>query len=363
MSGLVSVDKAASTATLHGGTRLALLSRQLDQQGMALRNLPDIDSQSFAGAIATATHGTGIALPALHAEIVNIRLMTGNGNVIECSAKNNRDLFDAARVSLGSLGIVTQVTVRTVPAYNLRRQVFLKPVDALLEEAPRLAQQHRNFEFYYLPFTGYAVGIVHDVFNGSEQVIPPSEDEKTLSDLRRLRDWLGSVPQLRQWAASKLIDSRKTEVSTGRSWKLLASQRATRFNETECHVPREVGIDCVRQVIKTLEKRNDVFFPLEFRFVRADDAWLSPFYQRDSCSIAVHALQGEPYDYLLTEIGPVFRKYEGRPHWGKLHNVLATQFAALYPRWNDFLALRRELDPQERMLNPYLQQMFGVSHG
>lgn len=360
MSGIVAHDAAAQTVTLQAGTRLALLSRLLDAQGLGLRNLPDIDAQSFAGAIATGTHGTGRELPALHADVTGLRLMTAAGELIDCSAQRNPELFAAARVSLGSLGVLTQATVRVVPAFNLHRRVFLRPLEAMLEEAPALARQHRNFEFYVLPHTGYAAAIVNDLYEGNDVVQPPSTDEEMLRDLRRLRDWLGWFPALRRWVAGLLIDGDQTEEARNRSWKLLATQRATKFNETECHVPQAEGIACLREVVAALERRNDVFFPLEFRFVQADDAWLSPFHQRDSCSIAVHAAQGEPHDYLLSEIGPIFRKYQGRPHWGKLHDRGPAELAALYPRWKDFLALRAQLDPQGRLLNPYLRQLFGV---
>ncbi len=359
MAGIVSTDTQAQMATLHAGTRLAQLSRQLDAQGFGLRNLPDIDAQSFAGA--TATHGTGKDLPALHADVIGLRLMTPNGEVLECSTDRNPELLAAARVSLGSLGVITQATVRVLPAFNLHRRVFLKPLQAMLDDAPELAERHRNFEFYCLPHTGYAAGIVNDLYTGTDTVQPPSADEDMLRDLRRLRDWLGWFPSLRRWVAGKLIDGAQTEEAKNRSWKLLSTQRPTKFNETDCHVPRADGIACVREVIAALERRNDVFFPLEFRFIKGDDAWLSPFHQRDSCSIAVHAAQGEPYDYLLSEIGPIYRKYQGGPHWGKLHDLKAPQLAALYPRWKDFLALRAQLDPDGRMLNPYLRQLFGIT--
>ncbi len=361
MSGLIGHDKVALTATLQAGTRLAQLSRQLDAVGLALPNLPDIDAQSFAGAISTATHGTGRQLQAVHAGVTALRLITPSGEVLECSQSQRPDLLAAAQVSLGSLGVITQATVRVVPAFQLRRNVWLKPVEQLLEMAPQLARQHRHFEFYYLPFTGYAAAITHDPVAGAQVNHPPAGDEDMLRDLRRLRDWAGRYPDLRRWVAKKMIDPDMREQATDRSYKLLTSPRPTRFNESECHVASELGIACVRQVIAALEKRNDVFFPMEFRFVKGDDAWLSPFYQRDSCSIAVHAAHGEPYDYLVSEIAPVFRKYGGRPHWGKLHGHSARDLAALYPRWHDFLALRQQLDPRGRMLNAHLAKLFGVS--
>ncbi|OHX14003.1 FAD-dependent oxidoreductase [Chromobacterium sphagni] len=360
MSGVVAQDRTALTATLLAGTRLAQLSRQLDGQGLALRNLPDVDVQTFAGAISTATHGTGARLQALHADVLALRLLTPAGEALEFSRDRDPELLQAARVSLGSLGVVTQATISVVPAYYLQRKVWLRPLAQLLEAAPELARQHRNFEFYYLPFTGYAAAITHDVRAGGAVSHPESNDEDMLRELRRLRDWLGRVPDLRRWVAQKLIDPAQTELALDKSWRLLSTARPTPFNESECHVPREAGIRCVREVIRKLEQRNEVFFPLEFRFVGADEAWLSPFYQRDSCSIAVHAAAGEAYDYLVSDIAPIFRKYQGRPHWGKLHAHRAIDFAALYPRWNDFLQLRRQFDPKGLLLNPHLRQVFGI---
>ncbi|HEY0843822.1 MAG TPA: D-arabinono-1,4-lactone oxidase [Noviherbaspirillum sp.] len=361
LSGLVSADKAALTATVRGGTRINMLSRQLDAAGLGLRNLPDIDMQTLAGAISTGTHGTGAGLPALHADVVAMRIVTPQGETVACDERRHSDIFAAARVSLGSLGVITELTLRVVPAYNLYRQVRLRPLEELLPLVPELARAHRNFEFYYLPFTGYAAVITHDADDGKDVLMPASQDEDALRDLRRLRDWLGNMPQLRRWVAGKLIDRHQAEEAKNRSWRLLSTARRTRFNESECHVPRDAGIACVTEVIRALERRNDVFFPVEFRFVKGDDAWLSPFYRRDSCSIAVHAAHDEPWDYLVSDIGRIFRKHDGRPHWGKLHDFSARELAALYPRWKDFQEVRRRMDPHGRLLNPHLRALFGAA--
>jgi FAD-linked oxidoreductase len=359
-SGIGRVDPASHTVTVAAGTRLALLSRQLDSAGFAMRNLPDIDQQSLAGAISSATHGTGATLSALHADVVALKLVTAQGEILTCSEQHQPDLLAAARVSLGSLGVITEATVRVVPAYNLQRRVWIEPLDALLDKALQLSQQHRHFEFYYLPFTGYAAAIAHDIYTGSDILMPAAKDEEMLADLQKLRDWSGRYPALRRWLAGKLIDTKLDERAKNRSYKLLANPRPTRFYETESHVPREAGVACVRAIIARLEQNNDVFFPLEFRFVKGDDAWLSPFYQRDSCSIAVHALHGEPYRYLTEQLGPIIRRFGARPHWGKLHAFNAQELAALYPRWGDFLALRAKLDPKNRLINPHLRQLFGI---
>lgn len=358
LSGIVEVDKAAMTVRVKAGTRLGALARELDAQGLALHNQPDIDVQTLAGALSTGTHGTGLTLPALHAEIQALRLLTPQGEVKVISRLQNPELFDAARVSLGALGIITEYSLRVRPRYMLRRKVWLERTEALLERAPTLAREHRHFELYVLPFTGYAAGITHIEVPEGPPERPHSADEDVLADLQKLRDWLGRWPQMRRWAASKLIDPAQTELAQDWSFKLLSTARPTRFNETEYHLPREQGLPCLRAVVAQLEKRNEVFFPLEFRWVRADHAWLSPFFERDSCSVAVHAKAGEAHDYLLGEIGPIFQRHGGRPHWGKLHTLTARELGALYPRFKDFQQLREQLDPQGRLLNAHLQQVF-----
>ncbi|MED5620403.1 D-arabinono-1,4-lactone oxidase [Ideonella sp. BN130291] len=361
LQGLLAVDRAAGTATFGAGTRIAVATRLLDEAGLSLMNQPDIDMQTLAGALATATHGTGQRLGAMHKELVGLKLLTPAGELLSCSPSQRPDLFAAAQVSLGSLGVLTEVTLKVRPRHFLRRHVWLAPNEELFAQAEALAAQHLHFELYLLPFTGYGAAIAHDEVPVGKPVRPPSQDEDVLGDLKHLRDWLGRFPSLRRWVAGKAIASTKAEDAIDVSYELLSSVRPTRFNESECHVPRERGVACLREVLATLERRNDVFFPIEFRFIQGDDAWLSPFHGRDSCSIAVHALQGEAYDYLLRDVGAVFRRHGGRPHWGKLHDLSATELASRYPRWKDFLAVRAELDPRGRLLTPYMARLFGLN--
>ena len=229
ISGVLSLDKAGQTATVLGGTRLGVLSRALEQGGLALRNLPDIDAQSYAGAISTATHGTGAQLPALHADVVGMQLVLADGSLMDCNARQNPQVLAAARVGLGSLGVITQVQVKVVSAFNLRRRVWLLPVNELLDQAYDLAAKHRHFEFYYLPFTGYAAAITHEETEATNVHHEASADEEMLNDLRSLRDWLGRFPDLRRWVAQKLIDPAMVETAQDRSWRLLSTQRPTKF--------------------------------------------------------------------------------------------------------------------------------------
>lgn len=361
MSGIARIDKVAMTATVQAGTRLGHLARLLDAKGLALPNLPDIDAQTIAGAIATGTHGTGATLPAVHDGVVGARLVTPAGQVVELGGPRDADALAAFRVSLGSLGVASQLTLRVVPAFNLRRKVWLQPVDDLLREAPALAARHRHFEMFVLPFTGYAAGVMHEVYEGDSLLLPNSAEDATLADLRRLRDWLGRFPALRTWAAQRFIDPHQTEEARERAHRLLSTVRSSRFNETEWHVPAENGMACLRQVIDAIQQHNEAFYPIEFRWVRGDGAWISPFHGRDSCSIALHAAAGEAYDYIVQIGARICQAHGGRPHWGKMHPLTAATLAPLYPRWREFLALRKAFDPQGRMLNAHLRSLFGLA--
>lgn len=351
-------------AVCGAGIRLGELSRGLAQEGRALPNLPDIDQQSFAGAAATATHGTGKAFPCLSAQIEALRLITAAGDEVICSPQQEADIFNAALVSLGALGVVHEVTLRTRPAFNLHRRTWFEPYKELLARAPDLFARHRHFEFYVLPFTDYCLAISHDETDEPAQPRPPSADEDGLAELKFLRDWFSFIPSLRRTMASRAIAEAPEENIISESWALLSTPRLTRFSEMEYHVPAGKnleGLVALDDIVRALEKnRPDAFFPIECRLTAPDDSWLSPF-EIPRISIAVHAHHLEPHDYFYSLLEPIFLAHGGRPHWGKLHSLEDKDLAVLYPRWGDFLKLRQALDPKGRFLNPYLRKLFGVA--
>jgi len=361
LSGIVSHDTATHRATFRAGTRLGAMAAALAERDLALDNMPDIDKQTIAGAIATATHGTGIELGSLSTFVTDLKLMTASGELVACGETTNSALFDAARVSLGALGIVTEVTMQARPLYKLKRRTWIAPVEEMLERAPELWTAHRNFEFYYVPYSGLAIGITNDETDEAETPEPVNEDDDGLMQLKQLQDWLGWSPSARRWVIQTIMGGMDPEERVDYSHKTLSAERNVRFNEMEYHLPREAGPQALREIIAAIENGNmEVFFPIEFRTTAPDDIWLSPFYRRDSCSIAVHRFHEADYGPYFSAIEPIFRKHDGRPHWGKLNTLAAADFAALYPKWNDFLEIRTELDPEGRFLNPYLRSVFGV---
>lgn len=356
ISGLVSVD--GDEATILAGTRLDDLGPALAGHGRAMANLPDINKQSLAGALSTATHGTGEKLRAIHGDVTGLRLVTAKGDILDCSAAKNPDLFNAARVSLGSMGIITQVTLKTVPAKNVIRRVWLERFEDSLARAEQRWKTHRNFEFYVVPFTGLCANISNDETDEAPRPRGPETDSEFLDVLKILRNVLGFSTPLRKAAAEALLSAygAKPEVAVDQGWKLLSTARPVRFNEMEYHLPAEQQFKALREVVAVIEaKRPDVFFPIELRRIATDDAWLSPFQGGLHGSLAVHAYYKDDYDFFFTLIEPILRKHGGRPHWGKLNSLKNADFAALYPRWNDFHALRKSLDPEERLLNPYMK--------
>lgn len=359
MSGIVSHDAANNRATIWAGTRLAALGPALSAIGQEMPNLPDINKQSLAGGIATGTHGTGRDFTALHGQIARFRLARPDGEIVECAPDRNAELFNAARVGLGAFGVLTQIELQNAPLTRVLKRQWVADLEETLEAWPGLQAQHRNIEFYAVPFTGYAAIISVDPTD--LPVSPRSADEDTdaLLSLKMLRDTLGYVPALRRAAAQAAFADQQPTEWVDEGWKLLSNERPVRFNEMEYHLPLEAQIPALREVIAAIERhRGDVFFPIEARTIRADDAWLSPFHGRDSGSIAVHAYYKDDYQFLFDLIEPIFRAHDGRPHWGKLHSLGARDFAALYPRWSNAAALRQEIDPEGRMLNAHLRKVF-----
>jgi FAD-linked oxidoreductase len=361
MSGVIAYEPDLCSAQVWAGTRLGDLGPALATIGQEMPNLPDINKQSVGGAIATGTHGTGLGFKALHGGVTHLALVTASGEIITCDANNRPEVFDAARVGLGAFGVISGVTLQNRPLKRILKRVELRDAEDVYAEWPLLQRQHRNVEFYVIPFTGKAALITADETTLPVQPRGPDVETKTLMDLKTLRDLFGLVPPVRRAVAQALMARIPPEVMVDDGWKLLSNERPVRFNEMEFHLPRDEQIPALKEVVAAIEAhRSDVFFPIEARIIEADDAWLSPFYQRPSGSVAVHAYYKDDHRFLFDLIEPILRRRGGRPHWGKLNSLRAADFAALYPRWRDACEVRRTLDPTGRMLNPYLRGLFSA---
>lgn len=359
MTGVISHNAETLEATVHGGTRLGYMGQPLENIGQAMINMPDIDQQSLAGCLATATHGTGANIGCIPTFVNGLQLVTANGDVLECSREQNSELFDAARISLGSVGVITQVKLQNITPYRLKRETVWREIEDIMAEAEKMADANRNFEFYYIPFTGMGWTDVHNFTSDPLASTERLDTNDGANDLKMARDILSWSPGLRELILSTYMKTIDDEVVIESSWKNYANDRNVRFNEMEYHLPRENGIKALKEIRKVLETRfPEVFFPIEFRYVKSDDIWLSPFYQRDTCSIAIHRFFSEDYHKYFAAIEPILKKYHGRPHWGKLNTLTGEQFGQLYPKWQAFKDIRQSLDPKGKFLNPYLRNLF-----
>jgi FAD-linked oxidoreductase len=369
LQGVVATDAGAETATVRAGTKIHAMGRALFDAGVGLKNQGDIDRQSIGGAVGTGTHGTGPTLGSLSAEVKGFRLVTAAGDVLDCSAASNADVWEAGGVSFGSLGVMSEITLGVRKAYKLRERNWLMPTDECWRDLAKHRDGHRHFEFFWFP---YADAVVAKSLDDTEEDVaaPLSADqmaargERVSADQRMFKygcEAARLVPALSARLQRTFTRGAMGASSRARwSHEIFPSARTVKFNEMEYAVPAANGADCIREIAEVIRTRKIAgVYPLEFRFVRSDDIWLSPFYKREAVTISVHQYHRQSYDTLFQAAEAVFKRYGGRPHWGKLHTLEARDFEKRYPRWGDYLALRRRLDPTGRLLNPYLKGIFG----
>jgi len=324
-AGFEAFDREALTATVRAGTKLTDVGAPLLENGMALRNMGDIDVQSVAGALGTGTHGTGRTLRNLSSSVAGLRLIDARGERIECSADEEPRIFEMARVSLGVLGVVSAVRLQLAPAYRLHERVWQEDCETCLATLDEKIEKNRHYEFFWYPGPDRCE---------QKAINPTARDPHPDVEGERI-DW---------------------------SYRILPSVRTLKFFEMEYSVPAESGLECFREIRDMLrEKHPEVVWPVEYRTLAADDIPLSTAYQRETVTISVHRDGRKPYADVMNDAEAVFGNFAGRPHWGKLHSRTHAELRVLYPRFDEFCSLRRELDPKGVFLNPFLRSLFEES--
>ena len=361
LTGLLSHDSSANTATFAAGTRLGDMGAPLAQIGQAAINLPDIDRQTLAGATSTATHGTGIDFKCLSGYVTELRLIAPDGEIHDLNSHSAPEMFDAARVALGALGVVTRITMQNTSQYRLKQTSWVDKTTDLLKDFDRRASTHRHFELFPLVHSDYSMALATDETDEPINNPPQSPEEEAGLELA-MRGWMKVPPGLRGPLVNALAEQIEPSERVDESYKILTNIRNTRFNEMEYSVPLHNGAACLQEILKTIADKNiDVVFPLEYRYVSRDDTMLSMSSgDEDHAAISVHRIAQEDYRPYFDVIEPIFWKYGGRPHWGKVHTLGASQLSQLYPRFEEFQAIRQQMDPQGRMLNEHLRKVFGV---
>jgi FAD/FMN-containing dehydrogenase len=327
--GIVRHNKSEETVTLRTGMTIKEVNDELQQIGLALFNTGDVDVQMLAGAIATGTHGTGKELQNLSSMLQGVRMVTSMGNIKEFSQSKDPAIMSALRVSLGSLGIFTEITIKVVPLFKLRRIEICTQIENCLQHFDELAKENRNVDFYWYPRNDEAKIRILNEPDKSPVSFPfkyyCKEDHE---------NWIGQI---------------------------LPKNRQLKFDEIEYAFSEQAAMECFRKVrsrIKT-KHRKDVAWRVLYRTIAKDENYLSPHYKRDSVSISIHHNAGLPFQEYFSDIETIFNEYGGRPHWGKKHTLKAEQLEKLYPEWKVFHKVRKSLDPDEVFINNYLRDLFG----
>lgn len=323
LNGIVSTNVEQRTATVRAGTPIYAMGLPLLEAGLALHNQGDIDRQSIAGAVATGTHGTGPNLSNLSARVIGAQLACASGELLEVTEQSNPNLWQATRLNLGALGIVTQLTLQLREAFRLQERSWQLDADALTEAIEEYPSKSRHFEFFYYPQKQQA-------------------EAKSLSETDAPAQYpLGAEGERCSW-----------------SHEVLPNYRPHLHTEMEYSVPAAVGAECFHEIRMLLQ--NDfpqVQWPVEVRTLAADDVWLSPAYQRETITISVHqdVKQDETEYYRACEA--IFKSFGGRPHWGKVNYLTGADFATSYPQWHLWWDAQKAIDPNGVFLNPYLQAL------
>ncbi|KUP97656.1 D-arabinono-1,4-lactone oxidase [Thermobifida cellulosilytica] len=366
LSSVRGVDLAGRQATVEAGMRLCDFNEALARHGAALTNMGDIAVQTMAGATQTGTHGTGRASAGLAAQIRGLELVLADGSVCTCSAEEEPDLFQAARVGLGAFGVVTALTMAVEPAFLLHAREVPMPLGEVLERLEELRTDNEHFEFFWFPHTELTITKRNNRSPGPARPLPRFRawlDDEFLSNSvfevvnRAARRLPGLIPAINQVSARALTAREYVDAS----YRTFASPRRVRFVEMEYAIPVEHLADVLHEMRAVFASgRHRISFPVEVRFAPADDVWLSTAYGRESAYLAVHVYQGCPYQEYFADMEAIFTSVAGRPHWGKMHTRDLSYLEKVYPRLHDALEVRERVDPQRRFTNAYLERVLGV---
>ncbi len=365
MQSVLEVEHGSGLVRVQAGITIAQLNAQLAAHGLALENLGDIDVQSIAGAISTATHGTGARLQNIPSQVVAMTLVLADGSTLECSRERDPELFRATQVGLGVLGVVAEVTLRCVPAFTLCGIDAQAPLEETLSRFEESALGNEHFEFYVFPHCEVALTRTNNRVEGPPRprgrVFEYANDVLLTNHAFDLLCRIGKrmpsrIPEINRLATRLAGSSKRID----RSDRVFASPRLVRFTEMEYALPLEHTTHAVRAVLESVELGGfAVPFPIEVRTVAPDDALLSTAAGRDSGYVAVHMYHGMQWRPYFQAVERIMDEFDGRPHWGKRHFQSAATLRPRYPAWDRFQAIRARLDPHGLFANAWTDRVLG----
>ena len=364
MNRVVNVDHVGGVITVQAGIVLSDLNAYLESHKLSMPNLGDVTYQTLAGAVSTSTHGTGLERTGLAAQIRAFKLVTASGEVLTCDPVHNAEIFHCGRVSLGALGVITEVTLNVVPAFNLRAVEQPMRISHVLDNFAQLIQENDFFEFYWVPHTKWALTKVNNV--SMDAIDSPGRFATWYNKMFMENYAFGLLcrfgrlfPKLIPKLATILPSSGRVEY-VNVSHRIFSSKRLVKFYEMEYSITLDSLVPALREVMQMVEDRGFLIsFPVEVRCTGSDDIPLSTSIGRRSAYIAVHMFKGCEYTEYFAAVETILRKHEGRPHWGKIHNLDASDISSLYPEYQRFIEVRNQLDPEGVFTNDYLRRVLG----
>ena len=355
----MTLDREAHTVTLGAGLSYGKLAPWLDAQGFAVHNLASLPHITVAGACSTATHGSGTHNGNLSTAVTAIEFVSSDGRARTLSRRENPQEFEGAVVGLGALGIITSLTLKVVPSFQIAQVVYQDlsfdqlehNLDNIFSSGYSVSlftdwQNHRATQVWLKQrSSGVANPHLPELFYGATlqktelHPLPGHSAENCTEQMGVPGPWYERLPHFRM----NFTPSSGAEL------------------QTEYFVPRSQAYQAILAVEELRDQITPHLFVSEMRTIAADNLWLSMAYQRDS--LAFHfTWEPDPEAVLpvLSLIEGKLRPFQARPHWAKLHTVPAQQLRQLYPRFDDFQKLRARLDPEGRFQNEYLQRVFSA---
>lgn len=336
LRGVETVDSTSGQADVWSGTKIHDLGEPLAAAGWALANQGDVDVQAIAGAVSTGTHGTGPKLGSISTQVVGLRIVADGGETLDCSRDKDAEVFRAAQVSLGALGVITVVKLQLLPVYKLHERVRREPIQNCLDQLDQRIAENRHFEFFWYPADDAAF-------------------TKTLNPTDLPIGAGAPASAAPEGGGLSSAETDRVELSS----KIFPTVRENRFNEMEFSVPAERGVECFLEIRELMQRKHkDLTWPIEFRTQAADDIFLSPASGRATVALSIHQAATLPHETFFADAEQIFRRHEGRPHWAKLHSLGRRELSELYPDWDRFQAVRANVDPHGRFLNGHLRRLF-----
>ncbi|HEY3776204.1 MAG TPA: D-arabinono-1,4-lactone oxidase [Solirubrobacteraceae bacterium] len=345
VAGVLSADGATGRAEVLAGTTLGQLGRELWDAGLAMKNMGDVDAQTFVGATSTGTHGSGPEWGTLSSTITGLRLLTGTGELIDID-ESQPDLLHAAQVSVGLLGVITRVTMEATGAYRLRESNQVLPLQEVLDMWGQAPSAHRHYSLFWAPADASSALYGLPPFAADHCYVKMLEEIPITSEADRTTPVEGPVGG--RTGPAYLIYPDTADDEAG-------------WIELEYMVDVRCGRDAFLAMRALMQHGfPEAISPIQVRWTRGEPAFISPHYGHDTCSLSVSGLKRHDWDRFLRAVDETLRPFHPRPHWGKMGYMDPAGFRAAYPELDRFLAIRAELDPHELFLGDYFREAFSV---